>query len=53
MRVKRNLEIKSYLAPTCTSLDFLSEDVLCGSWNDDEEGPEDFYPEIDDSNNWM
>ena len=42
----------NYGAPTCTQLDMLSQDVLCGSWNDDEGGPEDFYPEIDDSNNW-
>lgn len=43
----------SYTSPYCTSLDFTSEDVLCGSWNTEEGGPEDFYPETDDSENWM
>ncbi|MBQ2452110.1 MAG: hypothetical protein II276_01470 [Bacteroidales bacterium] len=42
----------NYGTPTCTQLDMLSQDVLCGSWNDEEEGGEDFDKEIDDSENW-
>ena len=53
MLIKRYLNITPpYYSPACTCLDLKSEQVLCGSWNDDGEGGEDFDEEIDDSNNW-
>jgi hypothetical protein len=53
MLIKRYLNITPpYYSPACTCLDVRSEQVLCGSWNDEGEGGEDFGPEIDDSENW-